>query len=261
LENRQNTSRNCRTNPIRSCSVASPIFSEVFSVCLFPVWKALLEVEKENLRAQIAQFNQGLAAHAGLCEKLIAQVKRQEKEEADLKAKAAANLRAGNQRLAGEIALELQRIRQELADNRAQLIDAESTYKELTMSRDTAIKAAREKMESLRKGLDDLKMKKALAEMNEMASGMLTQIGGSGDTLNRLHQMVEEEHTKAAGRARVAKDSIDTTRFKEQKAEREALEDIALADLAAELGMAVPGAATPAAPVTEVKKEMAPEGQ
>jgi phage shock protein A len=223
--------------------------------------EALLEVEKENLRAQIAQFNQGLAAHAGLCEKLIAQVKRQEKEEADLKAKAAANLRAGNQRLAGEIALELQRIRQELADNRAQLIDAESTYKELTMSRDTAIKAAREKMESLRKGLDDLKMKKALAEMNEMASGMLTQIGGSGDTLNRLHQMVEEEHTKAAGRARVAKDSIDTTRFKEQKAEREALEDIALADLAAELGMAVPGATTSAAPVTEVKKEMAPEGQ
>lgn len=221
--------------------------------------EALLEVEKENLRKQIAQFNQGLAAHAGLCEKLIAQVKRQEKVEADLKAKAAANIRAGNQRLAGEIALELQRIRQDLADNRAQLIDAEATYKELTMSRDTAIKAAREKIESLRKDLDDLKMKKALAEMNEMASGMLTQIGGSGDTLDRLHQMVEEEHTKAAGRARVAKDSIDTTRFKEQKAEREALEDIALADLAAELGMAVPG--TTAAAPTEVKKEMAPEGQ
>ena len=221
--------------------------------------EALLEVEKENLRKQIAQFNQGLAAHAGLCEKLIAQVKRQEKVEADLKAKAAANIRAGNQRLAGEIALELQRIRQDLADNRAQLIDAEATYTELTMSRDTAIKAAREKIESLRKDLDDLKMKKALAEMNEMASGMLTQIGGSGDTLDRLHQMVEEEHTKAAGRARVAKDSIDTTRFKEQKAEREALEDIALADLAAELGMAVPG--TTAAVPTEVKKEMAPEGQ
>jgi phage shock protein A len=83
--------------------------------------EALLELEKENLRKQIAQFNQGLSAHAGLCEKLIAQVKRQEAEEADLKAKAAANLRAGNQRLAGEIALELQRLRKELADNRAQL--------------------------------------------------------------------------------------------------------------------------------------------
>jgi len=220
--------------------------------------EALLELEKENLRKQIAQFNQGLSSHAGLCEKLISQVKRQETEEASLKAKAAANLRAGNQRLAGEIALELQRIRKDLADNRAQLNDAEKTYKELVMSRDTAMKVAREKIESLRKDLDSMKMNKALAEMNEMASGMLTQIGGSGDTLDRLHQMVEEENTKAAGRARVARDSIDTTRFKEKASEREALEDIALADLAAELGMSVPATETPAA-TGEVKKEMNPQ--
>ena len=219
--------------------------------------EALLEVEKENLRTQIAQFNTGLSAHAGLCEKLIAQVKRQEREEQELKAKAVANIRAGNQRLAGEIALELQRIRKDLADNRAQLTDAEKTYKELIHSRDTAIKSARDKMESLRKDLDGLKMNKALAEMNEMASGMLTQIGGSGDTLNRLHEMVEEENTKAAGRARVARDSIDTSRFQEVAAEREALEDIALADLTAELGMSVPGTSAPA--TVEVKKEMTPE--
>jgi phage shock protein A len=221
--------------------------------------EALLELEKENLRTQIAQFNQGLSTHAGLCEKLIAQVKRQEAEEQDLKAKAAANLRAGNARLAGEIALELQRLRKDLADNRAQLTDAEKTYKDLVMSRDTAIKSARDKIETLRKGLDSMKMNRALAEMNEMASGMLTQIGGSGDTLDRLHQMVEEENTKAAGRARVARDSLDTTRFKEKASEREALEDIALADLAAELGMSVPGAATPATTPAEVKKEMSPQ--
>ena len=222
--------------------------------------EALLEVEKENLRAQIAQFNQGLSAHAGLCEKLIASVKRLEREEQELKAKAAANIRAGNQRLAAEVALELQRTRAELADHRSQLHEAEKTYKELISSRDTAIKAARDKMENLRKDLDGLKMNKALAEMNEMASGMLTQIGGSGDTLDRLHQMVEEENTKAAGRARVARDSIDTGKFKEKAAEREALEDLALADLAAELGMSVPGtpATTTTAPV-EVKKEMTPQ--
>ena len=220
--------------------------------------EALLENEKENLRKQIAQFNQGLSAHAGLCEKLISQVKRQEREEQELKAKATANLRAGNQRLAGEIALELQRVRRDLEDNRSQLGDAEKTYKELVMSRDTAIKTARDKIEGLRKDLDSLKMNKALAEMNEMASGMLSSIGGSGDTLNRLHEMVEEENTKAAGRARVARDSLDTTRFKEQASEREAMEDIALADLAAELGVPMPGAPVQTAPA-EVKREMTPE--
>ena len=70
--------------------------------------------------------------------------------------------------------------------------------------------------------------------------------------------MVEEENTKAAGRARVARDSIDTGRFKEKAAEREALEDIALADLAAELGMAVPGVEAPTA-TGEIKKEMSAE--
>ena len=36
--------------------------------------EALLEVEKENLRKQIAKYNQGLAAHAGLCENLMSQI-------------------------------------------------------------------------------------------------------------------------------------------------------------------------------------------
>ncbi|HSJ03868.1 MAG TPA: PspA/IM30 family protein, partial [Verrucomicrobium sp.] len=167
--------------------------------------EALLEVEKENLRKQMAQFNQGLAAHAGLCEKLMSQVKRLEKQEQELKAKAAANLRAGNQQAAGELALELQATRRELADNTSQLGDAEKTYKELVGARDVAVKAARSKIESLRRGIDDLKMQRALAEMNEMAGGMLTKIGGSGDTLDRLHEMVEDERTRAAGRSRVAR--------------------------------------------------------
>ena len=37
--------------------------------------EALLEVEKENLRSQIAQYNQGLANHAGMCERLMSQVR------------------------------------------------------------------------------------------------------------------------------------------------------------------------------------------
>ena len=49
-----------------------------------------------------------------------------------------------------------------------------------------------------------MRMNQAMAEIHEMAAGMVSSIGGGGDTLNRLHEMVEEERTKAAGRARVA---------------------------------------------------------
>lgn len=74
--------------------------------------EALLELEKENLREQVAKYNQGLASHAGLCERLMAQVKKLEAEERDLRAKAGANLRAGNRDAAGQYALRLQTVQQ-----------------------------------------------------------------------------------------------------------------------------------------------------
>src|SRR6516162_1286147 len=93
--------------------------------------EALLEVEQENLRKQIGQYNQGLATHAGLCERLISQVRQLENEQRDLRARTTANLRAGNRDAAGQLALRLQTIERELEENRNQLQQAETTYKEL----------------------------------------------------------------------------------------------------------------------------------
>jgi phage shock protein A len=218
--------------------------------------EALLEVETENLRKQIAQYNQGLASHAGLCERLMSQVKKLEAEERDLKAKTSANLRAGNRSAAGQYALRLQTVSRELGENRTQLEQAETTYKDLLRARDVAVSSARAKIEALRASISDLKMKKAMAELTEMASGMITNIGGSGDTLDRLQNMVEEERTKAAGRARVARDSMDMSGVQIKEAEQNALADQALADFAAKEGIALEpaaGANTAAAPEAPVK--------
>lgn len=224
--------------------------------------EALLEAEKENLRRQIAEYNQGLAAHAGLCERLMTQVKRLEIEERELRAKASANLKAGNREVAGQYALRLQTIERQLAENRAQLAAAEETYKSLLKARDVAVNAARTKIEMLRHSLDDLKVKRAMAELTEMASGMISTIGGSGDTLDRLHTMVEAEREKAAGRARVAKDSMDTSQVDLKGAEQAALAEQALAEFAAREGIALeplPGQAAPAEAAPA--KTMGPEAQ
>lgn len=213
--------------------------------------EAILELEQENLRGQIAKYNTGLASHAGLCEKLMQQVKALEREENDLRAKTAANIRAGNTEIAGQLALRFQAAKSQLATNRSQLEDAEKTYKELTSARDAAIKAARGKIESLKRDLSDLKMKNAMAELNEMASGMVMQIGTGGDTLDRLHDMVTEDLTKAAGRARVARDSIDTSELQAQAHEQKAMEDMALADFAAAEGISLGGQAQSAPAQTE----------
>jgi phage shock protein A len=223
--------------------------------------EALLELETQNLREQIGKYNQGLSAHAGLSERLMTQIRKLEQEERDLRAKAAANLRAGNREAAGNYALRLQTVQRELTENRGQLEAAEATYKELIRARDVSIRAAEAKIASLKSSLGDLKIKKATAELTEMASGMITSIGGSGDTLDRLHKMVEEERELASGRARVARDSLNTQDFAIKEDEQQALAEMALADFAAKEGLAIePAASTPAATPasTDTVKSMGP---
>ena len=191
--------------------------------------EALLEVEQENLRKQIGKFNSGLAAHAGLVERLISQVRKLETEDNELRAKTSANIKLGNRQAAGQYALRLQTVERELDENRKQMEQAETTYKELVRARDVAISIARQKIESLKAGISDLKMKRAMAEITEMASGMVTELGGSGETLNRLDEMVSEERHKAAGRVRVAVDSLDLKDFHIREAEQGELAEQALA--------------------------------
>ncbi len=211
--------------------------------------EALLELEQENLRKQVANFNQGLAAHAGLCERLMGQVRKLESEEKDLRAKVTAHLRAGNRSSAGQYALRLQTVERELQENRAQLEQAEQTYQNLMKARDVAVSTARAKIEGQKGAINDMRMKQAMAEIQEMSAGMVSSIGGSGDTLNRLEEMVEEERSRAAGRARVARDALDMGDVQLKEAEMNALADQALADFAAREGLTLPGVeAAPAAP-------------
>jgi phage shock protein A len=221
--------------------------------------EALLEVEQENLRRQIGKFNSGLAAHAGLVERLIGQVRKLASDQADLQAKTAANLKLGNREAAGQYALRLQTVDRELDENRKQMEQAETTYKELVRARDVAISIARVKIESLKSGISDLKMKRAMAEITEMASGMVTQLGGSGDTLNRLEGMVQEERYKAAGRVRVAVDSLDMHDVHLKEAEQSALAEEALAQFEAKRSPQQLGSGVETVPSTVVGSVMSTE--
>ncbi len=199
--------------------------------------EALLELEKENLRKLISQYNEGLAAHAGLSERLMSQVKKLEQEQEELTAKTTAHLKAGNKSTAAQYALRLQTVERELTENRAQLGQEEKTYNNLIRTRDLAISEAKAKIESISRALGDLKVKRATAELNEMAAGMISEIGGAGDTLNRLQEMVESERELAAGRARVAKDSLQVPDLDTQELEQNALAEQALANFAAQAGI------------------------
>jgi phage shock protein A len=110
------------------------------------------------------------------------------------------------------------------------LARAEEVYRELSRARDQSFKRAQTQIQALRFELDDLKIKRATAELTEAASGLITQIGGPGDTLKRLQELVENERDRAAGIARIAGDAMDSTRFELIEAEQEALAEQALTD-------------------------------
>lgn len=224
--------------------------------------RALIEAEKENLRKQIARFNDNLANHAGFVERLIRQVKNLEAKEKEYAAKAAANLKVGNRAAAGQYALQLKTIKEQLEENRAQMEAADETYKKLVKTRDVAVRDAQEKIESLRRLMSETEMLEAQAELQEMAQGMITTIGGSGDTLSRVDEYLSERRDKAAGRARVAASSIDTSDVELKEAEQEALADQALAEFASAYGLDMGGTpATKSAPAANeaVVKDMGPE--
>jgi len=73
-----------------------------------------------------------------------------------------------------------------------------------------------------------------------MAKGMVTEIGGSGDTLNRVEEYLNERRDKAAGRARVASGIIDMSQIEMKEAEKGALAEQALAEFEAVFGLGSP---------------------
>ena len=224
--------------------------------------RALIEAEKENLHTQIARFNDNLANHAGFCERLMRQVKNLEAQERDLTAKAAANLKVGNRAAAGQYALQLKTVKEQLEENRTQMVAAEETYKKLVQARDVSVREAQAKIEGLKRLLTETEMLEAQAELQEMAKGMISSIGGSGDTLARVEEYVTERRDKAAGRARVAAGSIDTSQVELKEGEQEALADQALTEFAAAYGLEMPAAPkseeAAAAPASPPAKDMGP---
>jgi len=202
--------------------------------------QALIEVEKENLRKQIARFNDNLATHAGFIERLMRQIRNLEYREKELTARIAANIKAANRGMAGQLALELQTVKEQLEENGGQLAAAEETYKKLVKSRDVSVEEAQAKIEKLRRLLSETEMMEAQAELQEMAAGMITSVGGTGDTLNRVEEYLEERRDKAAGRARVLASSLDVKDVELKEAERTVLAEQALAEFEAAYGFVTP---------------------
>jgi len=159
----------------------------------------------------------------------------------------------------------LQTVKQQLQENSEQLQMSDKTFRDLEKSRDVTVREAQAKIEKLQNMITETEMLNAQAELQEMAKGMISSIGTSGDTLNRAQEIILENRDKAAGKARVASSQgLDTTEIVMKENEQAALGDQALAEFAAAYGIDMNSGETAsqpgqvvAPPVTE--REMGPK--
>ncbi|MCP4217852.1 MAG: hypothetical protein GY765_24635 [bacterium] len=198
--------------------------------------RALIEVEKENLKKQLVRYNENLVTHAGFIERLKRQIKDLEKKEKETAARISANINVGDRATAGQLALSLQTVKSQLDENLEQMVTAEETYTQMTNARDASLKEAKEKIESLTRMITETEMMEAQVELQEMASGMMTEIGGTTDTLDRVENHLLERRDKAAGRSRLATGNVPVEK-QLKEAERQALAELALAEFETSYGL------------------------
>ena len=218
---------------IRAWNVCHGLASKLVSMFERKNPEALLELEKENLRRVVGRFNEGLVSHATLSERLKLQVSNGEAKLVDTTARMQALVKAGEMKPAARYALQLKEVTARLSEDRAQLEAAEQTYQKLVQTRDVAIDETRAKIEKLRWQIGDLKVNRAMADLQNMAATMVGNLGTPGDSLNRLEEMVGEEREKAMARSRVAGSNFSATDFAAREVEQEALAAQALAEFLA----------------------------
>lgn len=189
----------------------------------------VLALEQQALQQALLRHGQGLAAHRLLAERLERELLRLQAEKARLLPRIALRLQLGERAAAGRHALRVERIDAELEQLAAQLAQSDAIHKELVRSRAAAVVAARERIEALRRGIGQLKLQEALAELSELSAGMQGVPGTPHGTLEAVQARLDARCDFAAGRVRVARELSDVNATQQIELEQEALASAALA--------------------------------
>jgi phage shock protein A len=220
--------------------------------------EALMDAAKQEFRDKMALYNQALARMAGIAERLKAQIKTKTLKADDLTRRILANHRAGNLDLAGSLARELQELKDDLAHDTQELSDTEDAYQNNLRQAKIAQKDFEDKTRRLESQLSQVKVKEAQAEAAAAMSNVAFKVGDLGDTLKTVEDVLNKRYEMSAGKARLAKDMVDTGALREKEAESKALEQNALAEFLASQGIST-ASATSEAPTAA--KDLGPAAQ
>jgi len=217
--------------------------------------RAILEAEIADFHKATAQFNENLAKQAGMIERLKAQILQEEKKVELLTARASAAYAAKNMDKAGQLALQLKDLKRLLAENREQMKQADELYRNLVKQRDVYTKEARARIEKIKGKISKAEMAEAQAKLTEAISA--TNFNPDRRGLNELEENLDARIADASGKVRVASETANLdSEFDLTAGEEKAMEDLALAEFAQQMGFEA--AAPPIDAPAEAERELGP---
>jgi len=214
---------------------------------------AQMRYEYDQAVEELKSGREGLETYRGLVERVSRQVDHNQRRVQKLQAQAKAYLKVGDRETAGKFALELQKAKNELAENQQQLQMHEDAYTNNLKKIQHANKKLAEVRERIQKYDAELKMSEAEAEIAKLSESFDLNVTTD---FGQLETMIQQKIDANRGKARVAADmsqkgiaDIDA----EERMEVAMAED-ALSEMEVELGLKTPETVG----VSESSKELGP---
>jgi phage shock protein A len=217
---------------------------------------AQLQYEYDQAVEQLKGGRQGLEQYRALVERVARQVIANELHVKNLEQKVKAYLTSGDRDTAGKFVLELQKAKNELAENQNQLKLHEEAYNNNLAK----VKHATSKLQTIKDKIQkydaDLKMSRAEAELAELSKDFNFDVTTD---FGQIEGVIQEKIDKNRAKVRVAVDMSGQgmDELKKEQAMEKAVAEQALRDFEAQLGMVSPETVK----VTEATKDLGPAQQ
>lgn len=221
---------------------------------------AQMRYEYDRAVEELKSGREGLEQYRGLVETITRSVNGAEKQHAKLTAQAKAYLRAGDRETAGKFALEAQKLKAHIAEQRQQLAVHEQSYENNLKKIQHASKKLAEVREKIQRYDAELKMSEAEAEVAKLAESF--QFNVTTD-FGQLEDVVQRRIDQNRGAARVAAD-LSSEGLADIKAEEQMetiLAEDALKELEIEAGLRTPETATLAQSERQLGPSLVDENQ
>lgn len=212
---------------------------------------AILQLEVDRATDQIQHARQGLERYRGLVERVSMQVAAEKQNVQRLEGQIRAHLQAGNREVAGQLAVQLQQVKGDLANNEQQLGMHTEAYNNNLLKLQQGqkdIATLRQKAQRLKA---ELQMAKAEAEIARVAEAVSeSAIPNFSTKIGQATELMQEQIARHRGEARVAADmsSRGVEEIKAQQAAEAAMGENLLRQFEVELGLVNAESAPQAAP-------------